>query len=362
MNHFNKSAMALMMGALLGAGVASADLASDSLPPSSEQLQQAPAGAPERSNLRTVLVESGSDQQALQSIADQLKGELNAQLGEQAGVVIVTAIDTTPPAAATEQHAKNFVTVTPPPERKITLKLGAQQSGGLFGGPFYPVEVQVVDKAGQGIAAERFEYVPKQAAKSIAPMLAFIVVQLQLPGNQAAEKPASIATGGGQDNQSPALPAPELESWIETKDGAQPHIGSEIAFYYRVSQKGYISLYHFGSSGSVNRVYPNARDKANFVEAGKLYRYPAGEDYLTLEGPTGDETVKVIFTVWPSNTSRILESGLKLKSDPIQIIPTHYPVLFADVQATGASRFFALPRHLYAESHIAYPLGEAPAQ
>lgn len=164
-----------------------------------------------------------------------------------------------------------------------------------------------------------------------------------LPLNAIPADPKPAASGAG---------ALRLQAWIESSDGDAMKIGSRVAFYFQASAKGYVSLYHFASGGAVQRIHPTEQEPDNFVEPGKIYRYPQRGD-LELKGPAGEETVKAILTVLPSNTPKVLPGGLSYKGDPLQVIPIHYPVLFA---TRDLSRFFALPPHLYTETHIRYTL------
>ena len=143
---------------------------------------------------------------------------------------------------------------------------------------------------------------------------------------------------------------------METRDGQKAHIGSDIALYYQASADGYLSLYHFGSAGTVQRLFPNKQQRNNFIQAGQTHRLPR-HGWLRLKGPAGKEEFKLIFTLYPSNTPRTQTNGLSFRSDPLQVIPTHYPVLFA---SGDMSRFFALPDHLFTEVHIPYTLSASP--
>jgi hypothetical protein len=328
-----------LLALLAVAAPARADLLvpAEATPPSATQLQHPPAKQPAPGESTPVALTTDAPATPTAPAAQQTRIEtlLRALLADGAAVLLVDA--TPAPAAVPEGHAKNLALEPAPPRYTVRLGVGALQSATL-GGDYLPVTLTVADARGKTLATEQFRYREAEEEAFGKAARAFLAKHLPL-----AAAPAGAAAGPE---------APRLHAWIESSDGDAVRIGSRIAFYFQASAKGYVSLYHFASSGAVQRIYPNEREPYNFVEAGRIYRYPQS-GYLELQGPTGEETVKAILTVLPSNTPRSQAGGLSYKGDPLWVIPTHYPVLFA---SGDLSRFFALPPHLYTETHIRYIL------
>lgn len=307
----------------------------EATPPSAAQIQRPPAQqpAPGESTPVTLAMAAPAQQPAPTAQQARVEALLRTLLAEAGAVLLVDA--TPAPAAVPEGHAKNLALTPAPPRYTVRLGVGASQSA-TFGADYLPVTLTVVDAKGKTLATESFRYRETEEAAFGKDARVFLAKHLPLAAAPAAVPPN----------------IPRLHAWIESSDGDTVRIGGRIAFYFQASVKGYVSLYHFASSGAVQRIYPTEREPYNFVEAGRLYRYPQS-GYLELQGPAGEETVKAILTVLPSNTPRVQIGGLSYKADPLQVIPTHYPVLFA---SGDLSRFFALPPHLYTETHIRYTL------
>ena len=310
----------------------------EATPPSPTQLQQPPAKQPAPGEATPVALATEAPAKQPAPAAQQTRIEtLVRTLLTDGAVLVVDVAPAAAPAAAPEGQAKNLAQEPVPPRYTVRLSVGAPELATL-GGDYLPVTLTVVDAKGKTLATEQFRYREAEEAAFSKAARAFLSKHLPL-----AAAPAAPAAGPE---------APRLYAWIESSDGETVRIGSRIAFYFQASAKGYVSLYHFASSGAVQRIYPTEREPYNFVEPGRIYRYPQS-GYLELQGPAGEETIKAILTVLPSNTPRVQPGGLSYKGDPLWVIPTHYPVLFA----TGdLSRFFALPPHLYTETHIRYTL------
>lgn len=333
----------LLIPALLAllaiAAPARADLLvpAEATPPSPAQLQQPPAKQPAPGASTPVALAAEAPAApapaALPAQQARIEALLRALLAD--GAAVLVADPASMPAAIPEGQAKNLALEPAPPRYTVRLGVGAAQSATL-GGDYLPVTLTVADAKGKTLATEPFRYREAEEETFGKAARAFLAKHLPLAAAPAAAGP----------------PAPRLHAWIESSDGDAVRIGSRIAFYFQASVKGYVSLYHFASSGAVQRIYPTEREPYNFVEAGRIYRYPQS-GYLELQGPAGEETVKAILTVLPSNTPRSQAGGLNYKGDPLWVIPTHYPVLFA---SSDLSRFFALPPHLYTETHIRYTL------
>lgn len=328
--------------ALLGSlAPARADLQvpAEATPPSTTQLQQPSAQQPAPMESIPVALTIAS-QAAATPPAQQVRIEtlVRTLLAGRSAVLLVDKA----PASATAPagYAKNLALEAPQPRYTLRLGVGAPQSA-TFSADYLPVTLTVLDAKGKTVATESFRYRQTEESAFSASVRKFLSQQALW-----ATAPTAPTAPAGSPEQ------PQLHAWIASSDGGLLHIGSRIAFYYQASAKGYVSLYHFASSGTVQRIYPTAREPYNFVEASRLYRYPQS-GYLELQGPVGEETVKAILTVLPSNTPRNQAGGLSYKADPLQVIPTHYPVLFAN---HDLSRFFALPPHLYTETHIRYNL------
>ncbi|MDG4595457.1 MAG: DUF4384 domain-containing protein [Candidatus Contendobacter sp.] len=312
----------------------------EATPPSPAQLQQPPAKQPAPGESTPVALTTeapatpATPAAPAAPAAQRTRVEVLLRALLAGGTAVLLADAAPQPAALPEGYAKNLALEPVTPRYTVRLGIGAVQSATL-GADYLPVTLTVSDAKGKTVATEQFRYREAEEEAFGKAARAFLGKHLPL---------AAIPAAGPE--------APRLHAWIESSDGETVRIGSRIAFYFQASAKGYVSLYHFASSGAVQRIYPTEREPYNFVEAGRIYRYPQS-GYLELQGPAGEETIKGILTVLPSNTPRIQPGGLSYKSDPLQVIPTHYPVLFA---SGDLSRFFALPPHLYTETHIRYTL------
>lgn len=326
----------LALLAVAAPGQADLLVPAEATPPSATQLQHPPAKQPAPGESTPVALATDAPATPTAPAAQQTRIEtlLRALLADSAVVLLVDAAPA--PAVVPEGQAKNLALEPAPPRYTVRLGVGAAQSATL-GGDYLPVTLTVADAKGKTLATEQFRYREAEEEAFGKAARAFLGKHLPLAAAPAGATPPD---------------APRLHAWIESSDGDSVRIGSRIAFYFQASAKGYVSLYHFASSGAVQRIYPNEREPYNFVEAGRIYRYPQS-GYLELQGPAGEETVKAILTVLPSNTPRSQAGGLSYKGDPLWVIPTHYPVLFA---SGDLSRFFALPPHLYTETHIRYTL------
>lgn len=76
-------------------------------------------------------------------------------------------------------------------------------------------------------------------------------------------------------------------------------IGEYATFKFRASESGYVSLWDFGTSGKVTRIFPNeysGRESAR-VQAGREYTAGVGDTYrFQVSGPTGTEAVYAVWT------------------------------------------------------------------
>lgn len=321
-----------LLGSIAPAG-ADWSVPPEATPPSATQLQRPPARQPAPGESIPVALVTPTETPATLAIQHaRIETLLRALLADAA----VLLVDTAPPApvAVPDGQAKNLALEPVSPRYTLRLGIGASQSSTL-GADDLPVTLTMVNAQGQSLATESFRYRQTEEAAFSQAARAFLRQHLPLTAGPVARPDA-----------------PRLYAWITSSDGEAVRIGSRIAFYFQASVKGYVSLYHFASSGAVQRIYPTEREPDNFVEADRIYRYPQSGE-LVLQGPAGEETVKAILTVLPSNTPRAQAGGLSYKNDPLQVIPTHYPVLFAN---RDLSRFFALPPHLYTETHIHYTL------
>lgn len=339
MNHpFAHATLAAALLTSFLAAPASADIVipPEATPPTAAQVQEPPAKQPVPAAATPVALAAVAETAIAQQ--DQIVGLLRAVLADAPAVVLVDSAAT--PTALPEGHAKNVATEPVAARYTVRLAIAPAQSAALST-DYLPVTLTVADAKDKTLGTEQLRYRETDEAAFSKAARTFLGKHLPLSTTPADPKPTA---SGPQP--------PRLQAWIESSDGDAMKIGSRIAFYFQASTKGYVSLYHFASSGAVQRIYPTEQEPDNFVEPGQIYRYPQRGE-LELKGPAGEETVKAILTVLPSNTPRVLPGGLTYKGDPLQIIPTHYPVLFA---TRDLSRFFALPPHLYTETHIRYTL------
>lgn len=319
---------------LVGLGIsafgvpAAADLAIPVEPPSPHQVQDPDAKQPVAREAVPVAVTLAPPPATVADptaptvpteLAGLVKAELEQALGASATLVLVGS-------------AKAPATVGPDPQVVVSVLLAPRPAGGA--GPAPAAVTLVILREGKESAREEFTIDPDNRKPGVAAMVGFLRQHLPL---------------------TPIGSRPHLRVWMEARDGAQVRIGSEVAIFWQPTEDGYVSLYHFGSSGTVNRLFPNVQAPDNFVHAGQIYRFPADTGYLTFAGPPGEETLRAVITRYPSNTSRVQPGGLRFKGDPLRIIPTHYPMLFTD---EGITRVFALPPTLFGETHITYKLNE----
>ncbi len=325
-----------------------ADIDLPTLPPT-EQVQQADtddvAGAAIPVEMAVQTPESGPPETVVDMAAakERVKAILQNILKDKAAVVLVSEA---PPeiTAIPDGYAKNLAIGPIAPDRKVEAVI-TKPAKGLLGKTYIPVNVVVKDGQDKVLGKKDLKYRQAEEAALTKDLTVFLGQYITLTQN-----PAPVVAADGEKASSPAL-----KSWIESSDGADIRVGGKIAIYYTSDTSGYVSVYHFGSSGSVQRIYPNPKELFNFIEAGKVYRFPA-RGWLTLSGDPGKETVKLVLTTIPSNTPRVQEGGIRFKMKPLHVIPTHFPVLFTD---GDMMRFFALPPHLFTETHIKYQLQAA---
>jgi hypothetical protein len=327
--------------------VVQADIDVPTLPPT-EQVQEAStedvAGAAIPVDMVVQIPESVPPEAAVDmaAVKERVKAILEDILKDKSAVVLVSEA----PPEITEipdGYAKNLATDLISADKKVEAVI-TNPAKGLLGKDYIPVKVVVKDSEDKVLGKKDLKYRKVEEAVLTKDLTVFLGQYIRL-----TEVPAPVVVEGEK------VKSPVLKSWIESSDGADIRVGGKIAIYYTADTSGYVSVYHFGSSGSVQRIYPNPRDRFNFIEAGKVYRFPAS-GWLSMSGDPGKETVKLVLTTIPSNTPRVQEGGIKFKMKPLHVIPTHFPVLFTD---GDMMRFFALPPHLYTEIHIKYQLQAA---
>lgn len=329
---------------LLTLNPALADIQVPTEPPSQQQVQQPqadkPAAGPALPAAATVVAGEGGDAAQAETPADLaafIKDLLDKAIAGNAAVVTVNAApaDAAPIGDIPPGGAKNVAEEPPKPQLTVSAVIGKRLVKPMVGEAYAPVEVTVT-RDGKPAAKEKFEIIPASRDKAAPALTAFIAKHLP------AAQPAAAAAAVG----------PQLKLWLESSDGAAVKLGSQVAVYWQATKDGYVSLYHFGSSGTVERVFPSAQLPENFVQAGRTYRFPA-TGFLTFRGKPGQETFRAVITTYPSNTPREQPGGLAFKGEPLRVIPTHYPMLFAN---QDLSRVFALPPQQFGETHLTYTL------
>lgn len=326
---------------LLTLNAALADIQVPTEPPSQQQVQQPqadkPAAGPALPAAAVVEAGEGGDAAQAETPADLtafIKDLLDKAIAGNAAVVTVNAADAAPAGDVPPGGAKNLADEPPKPQLTVNAVIGKRLVKPMVGDAYAPVEVTVT-RDGKQAVKEKFQIVPANRDKAALALTAFIAKHLP------AAQPAAVAALG-----------PQLKLWLESSDGAAVKLGSQVAIYWQATKDGYVSLYHFGSSGTVERVFPSAQLPENFVQAGRTYRFPA-TGFLTFRGKPGQETFRAVITTYPSNTPREQPGGLAFKGEPLRIIPTHYPMLFAN---QDLSRVFALPPQQFGETHLTYTL------
>ena len=313
-------------------------------PPADRQLQQAGANDDVAGAAVPVALQSRPHKEVNPAVRDHIVLLVREMLQQSNSTAFISA-KAVKAAAPQEGYAKNLA-LEPANARFIVELAVSPAKKSVLGKMYNPVTVKVINKAtGKAAASSNFNYSKEDEKKFKQTVAAFLTKQIHLTVAAASAKPS-----------------PSLQTWIETAQGNSVTgnsvagnsvaIGGKIAIYYQSNMNGYVSLYHFNSSGQVMRLYPTRKQPYNFIKAGQLYRYPA-DGWLTISGPQGAETIKAVLTVLPSNTPLMQMNGLKFKTKPLHVIPTHFPVLFADGDMTN---FFALPREFYTETHIKYQL------
>ncbi len=72
-------------------------------------------------------------------------------------------------------------------------------------------------------------------------------------------------------------------------------IGDKIAFCFKISQPGYVSLWDLGTSGKVSKIYP-FREQGNIRRVNANQRECVGNTRFKVTGPTGTENVVLYWT------------------------------------------------------------------
>lgn len=334
----------------LGAGGVQADIQVPTEPVPQQQVQRPsgdkPVAGPVTPVAVTVRVGEEGDQAQPETPGDLtafIKELLDKTVTDNAALVAVSEESRPAQGELPAGAAKNFAGEAPKPRLAVTATIAKRLVKPTVGDAFAPVEVMVAwneklgsEKPGTGkpVAKETFQLVPASRDKVAKAVTAFVGKHLPPP-------PSAVQAAIG----------PQVKLWLESSDGAEVTLGSQVAVYWQTSKDGYLSLYHFGSAGTVERAFPSAQQPENFVQAGLTYRFPAA-GFLTFKGKPGQETFRAVITTTPSNTSREQPGGLAFKGEPIRVIPT-YPVLFAN---QDLSRIFALPPQYFGEAFLTYTL------
>lgn len=337
----NLGMFGLVAGILLFGQIAMADIKIPAIPPT-DQIQQPARGqhvpgvaTPVAMQVHTAPNIAPEQSEWAKKTGERIKVMLDTILQGSTTVVVVSEkIDT--PEPLSPGMAKNIITTPVSAEKKVIAVITKTVAKKKF----IPFKLSVEDGKGKVLGSKKFKYQKDKEQGLAEDLTAFLEKFI-------AFTPVPMVNDGAEQ-----VARPVLRTWIESSDGKDIRIGSKIALYYSSDTNGYVSAYHFGSSGMVQRLYPNNLELYNFIEAGKVYRFPAA-GFLTMSGPAGRETIKLVLTKLPSNTPRDQGNGISLKIDPLHIIPTHYPVLFSD---GPMNRFFALPEEMYTETHINYTL------
>lgn len=342
MNRTQASLVALISISHLAAGLpALADIRIPSQPPTAAQLQAPPpaqAAAPVALAVKPAPAKETKDRkEAATAPADLVtfvKDSLNDLVRKAPGTVLLEMPPANPaPVEETPLAAKNLAADPVPAHFTIDVAIPATLTDPPLGTPHLPVTL-TIRQGEKTLGNQTFRVVPKDRAKAKEEFRAFLGRHLPLE--------AGAAPGDG----------PRLRLWMENSDGATVKLGSQVALYWQATANGYVSLYHFGAGGTIQRIFPSPDLPGNFVEAGRIYRFPA-QGHLTFTGKTGPESFRAVITSYPSNISRQQPDGLSFKGEPLRIIPTHYPMLFAN---EDLSRVFALPATLFSETSLNYTL------
>ncbi|MBP7335869.1 DUF4384 domain-containing protein [Niveispirillum sp.] len=275
-----------------------------------------------------------------------VEGAVRDILGNATGVALLTEVTVPPPVAG---MAKNLVAEPLPARATVRLSLSGVMAG-QGGGHHLPVTLEV-QREGKAPVRESFRVLPAQRDKAVAGFRTFLARHLPLGAPVAVPSaPATATSAAAAPRLGPVKPV--LRLWMDNSDGGTVTLRSKLVIYWQASHSGYVSLYHFDAGGGVERAFPTRQMPENFVEAGRIYRFPAS-GHLTLDGPAGPQSFRAVMTLYPSNTSRQQPDGLSFRGEPLRVIPTHYPMLFAN---EDMSRIFALPGHLYTESQLPFVL------
>lgn len=184
------------------------------------------------------------------------------------------------------------------------------------------------DEEGEKVAETRLLVDPADIGSLEAPLLAFLEDHMPIPDGEA-----------GPFN---------LKMWLDVKDGGPLTNGSQFAVNFKATASGYVSLFSVNSDGSIDRLFPTKGMEANFVQEGEIYRFPAS-GYLELSQETESVDLRAIITSIPSNVSEPIAAGLSFRGEPVRIIPTTEPMMFAN---GDLSRIFAPPKNNAEEAHI----------
>lgn len=170
---------------------------------------------------------------------------------------------------------------------------------------------------------------------------------------------------GNSDHAQLAEGRPDIDMWIEVKnnDGSEGlKEGSNMVIYYLSSEDLYINLYLIGDGGDITRYIPSKYKSDNLMLANQVYRFPPKGDGFTVSGE-GENKIRAIYTRIPSGVGLdmggAMENGLQSRQQPIGVIPTQYPAVFA---TPDLANFFSLPESSFGEKDISFTIKAPTAQ
>jgi hypothetical protein len=135
-------------------------------------------------------------------------------------------------------------------------------------------------------------------------------------------------------------PHDDLQVWIwpDRGEGAEYYPGDRIEFNVEVTRDCFLILYDIDTRGNLRILFPYDPWDNNFVEAGRIIRFPRPRDGYdwTVDGPSGIEYVQAIASEFP-------------------IAPPDWPVYIRSVNHGGAVHYDHELRDFRAgDDHLAY--------
>lgn len=354
----------LILGVAIAAACYSSPAFADVSMPAEATAPTAPQERPEASDssravvleVDTIIAETEKQDKQGETISEKTRNEIRAMLADvvrSAKNVVVIEQDLVTPDSKPAADSSNLIVGDQP---NGEFRLSAKISGHLIADDkaHAILTLQLLHAGHSGdkqdmnkpIKEETFKIDPDNVRQSEKDIVTFLKSELHFGNNEAQA----------------AMKRPLMDMWIEVKspdgsvgvsNGVVPK-DSTMVIYYKPNKNVYMNLYIVGDSGKIDRFVPSHLLKNNFSKANHIYRFPPTGDGLPVNGE-GENKIRAIFTLMPSGLGRDmgLKNGLQARQDPIAVIPTQYPAIFA---TKNLEHFFSLPDVNWNEKEISFEI------